>query len=176
MFASVLFHQIRLNSLTQTWMTPKEKLYPSLCHRENLQWFMGLRALGRPPLWWKSSCKLSNRGKRCKNVNLLVYKEEFYQCHNSSLDRITLALVTVQVLCCAPSNVAVDNLVERLAQGKAKVLRLGHPARLLESIQKHSLDAILAQSDNANIIAEIRKDIDKAFVSIIVWCPANMSF
>ncbi|XP_026166279.1 DNA-binding protein SMUBP-2 [Mastacembelus armatus] len=67
-----------------------------------------------------------------------------------------------KVLCCAPSNVAVDNLVERLARSKAKVLRLGHPARLLDSIQKHSLDAILAQSDNANIIADIRKDIDKA--------------
>uniref|UniRef100_A0A8D0CPT9 DNA-binding protein SMUBP-2 n=1 Tax=Sander lucioperca TaxID=283035 RepID=A0A8D0CPT9_SANLU len=67
-----------------------------------------------------------------------------------------------KVLCCAPSNVAVDNLVERLARCKAKVLRLGHPARLLESIQKHSLDAILAQSENANIIADIRKDMDKA--------------
>lgn len=71
-----------------------------------------------------------------------------------------------KVLCCAPSNVAVDNLVERLAQCKAKVLRLGHPARLLESIQKHSLDAILAQSDNANIITDIRKDIDKAFLGM----------
>ncbi|PWA30451.1 hypothetical protein CCH79_00015310 [Gambusia affinis] len=71
-----------------------------------------------------------------------------------------------KVLCCAPSNVAVDNLVERLARCKAKVLRLGHPARLLESIQKHSLDAILAQSDNANIIADIRKDIDKALVGM----------
>lgn len=68
---------------------------------------------------------------------------------------------------------AVDNLVERLAQCKAKVLRLGHPARLLESIQKHSLDAILAQSDNANIIADIRKDIDKAFVSIFC-APASI--
>ncbi|XP_051918312.1 DNA-binding protein SMUBP-2 [Hippocampus zosterae] len=68
-----------------------------------------------------------------------------------------------KVLCCAPSNVAVDNLVESLARCKAKVLRLGHPARLLESIQKHSLDAILAKSDNANIIADIRRDIDKAF-------------
>ncbi|KAM3869880.1 DNA-binding protein SMUBP-2 [Diretmus argenteus] len=67
-----------------------------------------------------------------------------------------------KVLCCASSNVAVDNLVERLARCKAKVLRLGHPARLLESIQKHSLDAVLAQSDNTNIIADIRKDIDKA--------------
>ncbi|XP_035813330.1 DNA-binding protein SMUBP-2 isoform X2 [Amphiprion ocellaris] len=71
-----------------------------------------------------------------------------------------------KVLCCAPSNVAVDNLVERLARCKAKVLRLGHPARLLESIQKHSLDAILAQSDTANIIADIRKDIDKAFAGM----------
>ncbi|XP_049928331.1 DNA-binding protein SMUBP-2 [Epinephelus moara] len=71
-----------------------------------------------------------------------------------------------KVLCCAPSNVAVDNLVERLAQCKAKVLRLGHPARLLESIQKHSLDAILAQSDNANIIGDIRKDMDKAFMGM----------
>uniref|UniRef100_A0A3Q3BD26 DNA-binding protein SMUBP-2 n=1 Tax=Kryptolebias marmoratus TaxID=37003 RepID=A0A3Q3BD26_KRYMA len=71
-----------------------------------------------------------------------------------------------KVLCCAPSNVAVDNLVERLACCKAKVLRLGHPARLLESIQKHSLDAVLAQSDNANIIADIRKDIDKEFMGM----------
>ncbi|XP_038136327.1 DNA-binding protein SMUBP-2 [Cyprinodon tularosa] len=71
-----------------------------------------------------------------------------------------------KVLCCAPSNVAVDNLVERLARSKAKVLRLGHPARLLESIQKHSLDAVLACSDNASIIADIRKDIDKAMVGM----------
>lgn len=55
--------------------------------------------------------------------------------------------------------------MERLARGKAKVLRLGHPARLLESIQKHSLDAVLAQSDNTNIVADVRKDIDKALVS-----------
>ncbi|KAL7878795.1 hypothetical protein AOLI_G00097690 [Acnodon oligacanthus] len=68
-----------------------------------------------------------------------------------------------KVLCCAPSNVAVDNLVERLAKSKAKVLRLGHPARLLESVQKHSLDAVVAQSDNSNIVADVRKDMDKAF-------------
>ncbi|XP_069480230.1 DNA-binding protein SMUBP-2 [Ambystoma mexicanum] len=69
----------------------------------------------------------------------------------------------LKVLCCAPSNVAVDNLVERLVQYKEKVLRLGHPARLLESIQRHSLDAVLANSDNAHIVADIRKDIDHSF-------------
>nr|XP_008106994.1 PREDICTED: DNA-binding protein SMUBP-2 [Anolis carolinensis] len=70
----------------------------------------------------------------------------------------------LKVLCCAPSNIAVDNLVERLASHKARILRLGHPARLLESIQQHSLDAILAHGDNAQIVADIRKDIDQAFV------------
>lgn len=62
---------------------------------------------------------------------------------------------------------AVDNLVERLVKSKVKVLRLGHPARLLESIQKHSLDAVLAHSDNTNIISDIRKDMDKAFVRFL---------
>uniref|UniRef100_A0A669QK06 Immunoglobulin mu DNA binding protein 2 n=1 Tax=Phasianus colchicus TaxID=9054 RepID=A0A669QK06_PHACC len=69
----------------------------------------------------------------------------------------------LKVLCCAPSNVAVDNLVERLAGYKARILRLGHPARLLEPIQQHSLDAVLAHSDSAQIVADVRKDIDQAF-------------
>ncbi|KAG5839939.1 hypothetical protein ANANG_G00210620 [Anguilla anguilla] len=69
----------------------------------------------------------------------------------------------LKVLCCAPSNVAVDNLVEALARNKARLLRLGHPARLQESIQKHSLDALLARSDSTDIIADIRRDIDRAF-------------
>lgn len=70
-----------------------------------------------------------------------------------------------QVLCCAPSNIAVDNLVEQLAQWKQRLLRLGHPARLLESVQQHSLDAVLARGDGTRIVADIRKDIDQAFVS-----------
>ncbi|NWV41948.1 SMBP2 protein, partial [Grantiella picta] len=69
----------------------------------------------------------------------------------------------LKVLCCAPSNVAVDNLVERLAGCRARLLRLGHPARLLQPIQQHSLDAVLARGDNAQIVADIRKDIDQAW-------------
>uniref|UniRef100_A0A8C9UCQ2 DNA-binding protein SMUBP-2 n=1 Tax=Serinus canaria TaxID=9135 RepID=A0A8C9UCQ2_SERCA len=69
----------------------------------------------------------------------------------------------LKVLCCAPSNVAVDNLVERLAGCRARLLRLGHPARLLQPIQQHSLDAVLARGDNAHIVADIRRDIDHAW-------------
>ncbi|XP_045433467.1 DNA-binding protein SMUBP-2 isoform X2 [Pipistrellus kuhlii] len=71
-----------------------------------------------------------------------------------------------KVLCCAPSNIAVDNLVERLARSGRRALRLGHPARLLESIQQHSLDAVLARSDGAQIVADIRRDIDQVSVKI----------
>uniref|UniRef100_A0A8C0V8B3 DNA-binding protein SMUBP-2 n=1 Tax=Cyanistes caeruleus TaxID=156563 RepID=A0A8C0V8B3_CYACU len=69
----------------------------------------------------------------------------------------------LKVLCCAPSNVAVDNLVERLAGRGARLLRLGHPARLLQPIQQHSLDAVLARGDNAQIVADIRRDMDHAW-------------
>ncbi|XP_026562472.1 DNA-binding protein SMUBP-2 [Pseudonaja textilis] len=70
----------------------------------------------------------------------------------------------LKVLCCAPSNIAVDNLVERLSNRNLRILRLGRPARLLESIQHHSLDAVLLRGDNAQIVADIRKDIDQAFM------------
>ncbi|KAI1232698.1 hypothetical protein IHE44_0006534 [Lamprotornis superbus] len=69
----------------------------------------------------------------------------------------------LKVLCCAPSNVAVDNLVERLAGCRVRLLRLGHPARLLQPIQQHCLDAVLARGDNAHIVADIRRDIDHAW-------------
>ena len=41
-----------------------------------------------------------------------------------------------KVLACAPSNIAVDNIIERLAiaQPKLRIVRIGHPARLLESV------------------------------------------
>ncbi|XP_077549705.1 DNA-binding protein SMUBP-2-like isoform X2 [Haemaphysalis longicornis] len=65
-----------------------------------------------------------------------------------------------KVLVCAPSNVAVDNLVERLSATPLKIVRLGHPARLLPGIARHSLDAILASSDDFGIIGDIRKEID----------------
>lgn len=65
--------------------------------------------------------------------------------------------------------------MERLAQWKQRILRLGHPARLLDSIQQHSLDAVLVRSDSARIVADIRRDIDQAWVSssrlclLLVW-------
>ncbi|XP_050417004.1 DNA-binding protein SMUBP-2 [Patella vulgata] len=68
----------------------------------------------------------------------------------------------LKVLACAPSNIAVDNLVERLSSYKKKIVRIGHPARLLPSIQPYALDAIVANSEETKIVEDVRKDLDKA--------------
>ncbi|MCS6905262.1 MAG: AAA domain-containing protein [Bacteroidia bacterium] len=49
-----------------------------------------------------------------------------------------------QVLVSAPSNLAVDLLVEKLVEKKVGVVRIGHPVRISESIQAHTLDSQIA--------------------------------
>ena len=46
-----------------------------------------------------------------------------------------------------------------------QVVRLGHPARLVEAIQSLSLDALLLRSDSASIIRDVRVDLERAIVS-----------
>lgn len=45
-----------------------------------------------------------------------------------------------RVLACAPSNLGVDNLMERLLAAGERALRIGHPARVLPALQAHTLD------------------------------------
>jgi ATP-dependent RNA/DNA helicase IGHMBP2 len=66
----------------------------------------------------------------------------------------------------------VDNLVERLAhtdhRGYApiRMIRLGHPARLLEHIQKYSLDSMVTQSDQYKLANDIKTEMDQALKTI----------
>jgi ATP-dependent RNA/DNA helicase IGHMBP2 len=48
-----------------------------------------------------------------------------------------------KVLACAPSNLAVDNLLERLVNARERAIRLGHPARVLPQLQEHTLDLLV---------------------------------
>lgn len=68
-----------------------------------------------------------------------------------------------RVLACAPSNTAVDNLLERLAAKKQNVVRIGHPARVLESLRRHTLDALVENHEVMQLVREMMKDAEKMF-------------
>jgi ATP-dependent RNA/DNA helicase IGHMBP2 len=69
-----------------------------------------------------------------------------------------------RVLACAGSNVAVDNIVEGLIQaGKksmsTKVVRIGHPARMLPQVLEVSLEYKVLHSDQSKLARECREEI-----------------
>lgn len=55
------------------------------------------------------------------------------------------------VLAAAPSNLAVDNLLERLLEAGVDGVRVGHPARVLPSLVSHTLEARVASHESARI-------------------------
>jgi DNA polymerase alpha-associated DNA helicase A len=72
----------------------------------------------------------------------------------------------LRTLVCGPSNISVDNIVERLAPHKVPILRLGHPARLLPSVLNHSLEVLTRTSEAAAIVQDVRKEMDDKQASI----------
>lgn len=71
-----------------------------------------------------------------------------------------------RLLVCGPSNISVDNIVERLAPHKIPIVRLGHPARLLPGVLDHSLEVLTKTSDAAQLVNDIRQEMDSKQASI----------
>lgn len=92
-----------------------------------------------------------------------------------------------RVLACAPSNVAVDNLLERLhapssggsagkggkgsgsgsgVGGAPRCVRLGHPARLSEVALAHSLEAQVSADERTAVVADVRKELNDVYKSL----------
>lgn len=85
----------------------------------------------------------------------------------------------MRVLVAAPSNVAVDNVLERLvasqneisskkkrgennntsSEKKIRAVRLGHPARIQPSIIRYSLDALVQNADGTEIVKDVRAEM-----------------
>jgi ATP-dependent RNA/DNA helicase IGHMBP2 len=65
-----------------------------------------------------------------------------------------------KVLACAPSNLAVDNMLERLLAGGERAVRLGHPARVLPALRERTLDLMIEDHDGTR---QARKLAKKAF-------------
>ncbi|KAI2068689.1 hypothetical protein LOY97_002772 [Ophidiomyces ophidiicola] len=72
----------------------------------------------------------------------------------------------LRILVCGPSNISVDNIVERLAPHKIPLVRIGHPARLLSSVVDRSLEALTQTSDAAAIVQDVRREIEQKQASI----------
>lgn len=72
----------------------------------------------------------------------------------------------LRILVCGPSNISVDNIVERLAPHKIPIVRLGHPARLLPSVLNHSLDVLTKTSEAGQIVKDVRDEMDAKQASI----------
>ncbi|KAG1685431.1 hypothetical protein DVH05_008369 [Phytophthora capsici] len=70
-----------------------------------------------------------------------------------------------KVLVCAPSNIAVDNVLDKLASTcstlgkKLRLTRVGHPARVLPQILKYCLDAKIESAEGTEIVNDIRKEM-----------------
>lgn len=72
----------------------------------------------------------------------------------------------LKVLACAASNIAIDNIAERLVSHKIKMCRVGHPARLMPSVMAYSLDALVKNHDNAELISDAKKEFSSALIDI----------
>ena len=66
-----------------------------------------------------------------------------------------------QVLVCAPSNAAVDLLVEKISEQGLRVLRIGHPARVTEQSLSKTLDALIAAHANYQELKALRKKMEQ---------------
>jgi superfamily I DNA and/or RNA helicase len=66
-----------------------------------------------------------------------------------------------RVLACAPSNTAVDNLLERLLAIGEPAIRLGHPARVSEDLRQHSLDVLAGRHESMMIVHQMMREAEQ---------------
>jgi ATP-dependent RNA/DNA helicase IGHMBP2 len=66
-----------------------------------------------------------------------------------------------KVLACGPSNLSVDNLLERLVAAGVRVVRLGHPARVLPQLQEHTLDLLVDAHPDVALARKLLREADK---------------
>ncbi len=63
-----------------------------------------------------------------------------------------------KVLACAPSNLAVDNIFERLLAKGAQAVRLGHPARVTADLRAHTLDLLVQAHSDVKLARKLVKE------------------
>lgn len=78
-----------------------------------------------------------------------------------------------KVLVCAPSNLAVDNVLERLLARGENAVRLGHPARVLPQLREHTLDLIVEDHPDVRLARKFAKEAFALFRKAGKWTRAK---
>lgn len=78
-----------------------------------------------------------------------------------------------RVLVAAPSNLAVDNLLERLLAWGVRAVRLGHPARVLASLQSATLDLMVDEHKDLRLARKLTKEALALFRQASRWTRAR---
>ncbi|MGL6096380.1 MAG: AAA domain-containing protein, partial [Fimbriiglobus sp.] len=74
-----------------------------------------------------------------------------------------------KVLACAPSNAAVDNLLEKLLAAGLDPVRLGHPARVAPALRDRALDLLVQSHPDARAAKKYAKDARGLFRKADKW-------
>ncbi len=77
------------------------------------------------------------------------------------------------VLACAPSNAAVDNLLEKLLAAGLEPVRLGHPTRVAEHLRDRALDELVEKHPDARQARKFARDAQALFRKADKWSKAK---
>ncbi len=103
---------------------------------------------------------------QCEAVQLALSARDVGIIHGPPGTGKTTAVVEVirqavrrgrRVLACAPSNLAVDNIFERLLGFGESAVRLGHPARVLPELRDHTLDLLVERHQDVRLARKLIK-------------------
>jgi DNA polymerase III delta prime subunit len=78
-----------------------------------------------------------------------------------------------KVLVCAPSNMGVDNVLEKLIAAGERAVRLGHPARVMPGLREHTLDLLAEDHPDTRAARKLAKEAFGLFRQAGKWTRAK---
>ncbi len=153
------------NDITfKRWMENLDNLRES--GRKALELYLGLREPEESePVEFQPFDKSLNASQR-RAIAKALGSGDFFLVHGPFGTGKTRTLVELirqevargghKVLATAESNVAVDNIVERLADSGLNVVRIGHPSRVSKALHETTLAYLITQHDLYGELRELR--------------------